>query len=117
MVYHENNLVEYVLNVLTFALNLFGCLISIVILIYLIYYQCTNLVKRQERIILLFSVNIYLFLFIFNITQFQLSISSLLGDLYGMNFDSLRCTFNGFFAAVLVCALYYCFIVQVIKII
>ena len=114
MIINKNNIVGFVLNLLTIISNSFGCLVSIFMFTCIIYYQFKNRMKREERIILILSANIYLFLFIYDIVQLLLSISTLLGDLYDDSFALPWCVFHGYLISTLVCAVYYGFIVQVI---
>jgi hypothetical protein len=114
MIYNGENLARFLLNILTLILNIFACIISIIILICIIYQIYFTRIKRQDKIILILSADIYLYIFIFDIIQFQFSICSLLGDLYEINIDLIWCKFNGYFIIILICALYYGFVVQVI---
>lgn len=113
MLYNVNNIIGAVLNLLTAIFNLFACLISIIVLVCIIYRQYSTRIKRQEKIILTLAANIYIYIFLYDIVQLLLGIYTILGDFYGIHFNSSWCVFNGYFISVLLSALYYGFIVQV----
>ena len=114
MLYEGTNIISFLLNLLSIISSIFACFVSIIILICIICHQYHTRIERQEKIILILSTNIYLSILMYYIALFQLNVSSLIGDLYGTNFDTIQCKFNGYFVSVLICALYYGYLVQVI---
>ncbi len=90
-----------------------ACGISLMVVTMIIHHQCNNRLKREENIALLLSANIYVLIFIYIIILISMNIQTLIGDVYGNNFDSIGCVFRGYLACIIVCALYYTFVVQV----
>jgi hypothetical protein len=111
----EYYVIGFVLNIFAIIFDLCTCIISTTIFIYILYEQYSTRIKRQERIILILSANIYLCIGLFGVSQFLLGFSTLLGDLYGTRFNLSWCIFNGFFIYVVQSALYYGFATQVIN--
>jgi hypothetical protein len=113
MVNYTDGLVGYVLTLISLINGLFVFVISFMVLAIIIYHQYNNRLKREEKVTLVLSANIYLFIFINIITIISSNIQTLLGDVYGNNFDSSWCIFRGYFICVVTCAFYHTFAIQV----
>lgn len=107
-------MIGFVITLLTFILNLFACIISFIVLICIMYRHFYGRIKKQKQIILILHANIYLYLFLYVTIHIIFNIYTILGDIYGINFDSSLCIFRGYFMIVLLSCLYYGFVVQVI---
>jgi len=53
-------------------------------------------------------------IFLYVTTLISLNIQTLLGDVYGINFDSSWCTFRGYLLTIAICGLFHAFAIQVI---
>ncbi|CAF1133544.1 unnamed protein product [Adineta steineri] len=104
--------VNFVLTLLTVIHGSIASIMSAIILLIIIYHQHNNRMKQEDKITLILCVNIYLYIFLCSTILILLNIQTLLGDLYGLNFDSTSCVFLGYLNAVLICALYYGFFGQ-----
>jgi hypothetical protein len=113
MINNETNTTAFTLNIIVLVYDLFACIFSFVIFMFIIYHLYKNRVKRENKIVFILSANIYLLILIYSITLVSFNIDILLGDLYDLNFDSSWCTFRGYFVSVMLGALYFGFIVQV----
>ena len=114
MVSYANNISEFVLNCLCTILSIVTLVISMIVVICIVYYHYSNRIKREEKIIFILCINIYFYIFFYNIIQLSFSIHTLFGDMYKINLNSLWCVFDGYFVAVLLSGLYFGFVVQVI---
>jgi hypothetical protein len=108
-----NNIAAFVICIIALIHGSFACLISAIIFIAIIYRLYKDRFKRGNRITLILCADIYLMIFIYASVLVSLNIQTLLGDLYGQNFDSSWCTFRGYFLSAMLCALYTGFAVQV----
>jgi hypothetical protein len=113
MVDYERGIVGYVLNLISLISGLVVSVISLMLVAIIIYHQYTNRLKREEKITLALSANIYLFIFIEIITSISFNIQTLIGDVYGNNFDSSWCIIRGYFICMTFFTLYHTFVVQV----
>ena len=69
--------------------------------------------KPENRITLVLCANLYVLIFMYSTTLVSLTVSSILGELYGQSFSSSWCVFRGYFVSAMLCALYIGFVVQV----
>jgi ABC-type Mn2+/Zn2+ transport system permease subunit len=113
MISYGHGLVGYILTIISLIHALIGFIVSTIVVIAIIYYQYHHRLKREAKITLVLSANIYSFLVIYTIILIATNIQTLLGDIYGINYDSSWCIFREYFITVIVCALYYTFVVQV----
>ncbi|CAF0743065.1 unnamed protein product [Adineta steineri] len=103
---------DFVLPLFTVIFGSTASTMSAIILFIVIYHQHKNRIKQEERIILILCVNIYFCIFFSSTMLLILNIETLLGDLYGLNFDSTQCVFLGYLNAVLICTFFYGFVTQ-----
>jgi len=89
------------------------CLISITVFSLIIVDLFTNRTKQEERITLILTANIFIFIFIYALLTVINCINTVLGEFYGYNFESSWCIFSGYLIAVIVAALFHSFVVQV----
>jgi len=113
MISYGHGIVGYVLNVISLIHSSIACVISPMVIAIIIYHQYYNRLKREEKITLVLSANIYLLIFIFTLQLISFNIQTLIGDVYGNNFDSSSCIFRGYFLTVMCSALYHAFVVEV----
>jgi hypothetical protein len=113
MINYEHGTVGYVLTLISLIHASFASIISLIVVGIIIYHRYNNRLKREEKTTLLLSANIYSILFIYIITLISFNIQTLLGDVYGINFDSSWCIFRGYFIIVIIFLLYHSFVIQV----
>jgi hypothetical protein len=113
MINYGHGTVGYVLTFISLIHALFAAVISLMVIAMIIYHQYNNRLKRDEKITLLLSANIYSTIFISLITFISFNIQTLIGDVYGINFDSSWCIFRGYFINVIFLAFYHAFVIQV----
>jgi hypothetical protein len=113
MVDYGHGMVGYVLNLISLISGLVVFVISLMVVAIIIYYQYNNRLKREEKITLILSANIYLIILIQIISIISLNIQTLIGDVYGNNFDSSWCILRGYFTCMTCFTLYHTFVVQV----
>jgi len=89
------------------------CLISITVFSLIIVDLFTNRTKQEERITLILTANIFIFLFIYGLLTVINCINTVLGEFYGYNFESSWCIFSGYLITVIIAALFDSFVVQV----
>jgi hypothetical protein len=113
MINYGHGTIGYVLTFISLISALFASVISLMVIVIIIYHQYNNRLKRDEKITLLLSFNIYSTIFISLITFMSFNIHTLIGDVYGINFDSSWCIFRGYFIIVIFLAFYHAFVIQV----
>jgi len=113
MVDYGHGMVGYVLNLISLISGLVVCVISLMVVAIIIYHQYNNRLKREEKITLALFANIYLFFLTETIPIISINIQTLIGDVYGNNFDSSWCIFRGYFICTISCAQYHAFVIQV----
>ncbi len=113
MINYGHGTVGYVLTFISLINAVFASVISLMVIVIIIYHQYNNRLKRDEKITLLLSFNIYSIIFICLITLMPSNIQTLIGDVYGISFDSSWCIFRTYFIAVMFFALYHAFVIQV----
>jgi len=108
------NQTGYILNIITLSIDMFTCLNSLIIFICIIYHICYNRIKQEDRVTVMHGINIYLLLSIYTVILILSNIQTVLGDLYGYNFNSSWCIFLGYFSPVILTTLYWSFVNQVV---
>ncbi|CAF1031028.1 unnamed protein product [Adineta steineri] len=102
----------FVLPLLTVIHGSIASIMSTIVFFIIIYHQHNNRIKQEERITLILCANIYLCIFLCSTMLLLLNIQTLLGDLYGLNFDSTQCIFSGYLNLIFIYTLYYGFVTQ-----
>jgi hypothetical protein len=113
MVDYGHGIVGYVLTLISLISGLVVFVISLMVVAIIMHHQYTNRLRREEKITLVLSASIYLFILIQIITMISFNIQTLIGDVYGNNFDSSWCIFGGYFVCVVWCGAYHTFVIQV----
>ncbi len=113
MVNEENHTTNCLLALMTVILGSFTSVISAIVFIIITHHQYNDRMKRRDKITLTLSANIYLLIFLTTTILIPFNIQTLLGDLYGKDFNSSLCTYHGYFTVVLICTLYDRFVIQV----
>lgn len=104
----------FVLALIIFCINLLTCLISLVILIFVIHQIFYNRLKQDDKVVINLCAHIYFLIFFFTAIMVSLNIHTILGDLYGKNFNSSWCVLLGYLGPVVFGTLYWIFVNQVI---
>jgi hypothetical protein len=110
---NKTELIGFVLNVIQLTQNSFAFFISLIVIIIIIYHMCTNRMKRDVKITLILCANIYILIFLLMIVLVQMNVQTLMGNLYGREFDTFWCMFIGYLAPVIFYTLYHGFVNQV----
>jgi uncharacterized membrane protein len=113
MIDYGYGIVGYVLNLISLISGLVVFIISMMVVAIIIYHQYKNRLKREEKITLILSANIYLLFFIEIIPIISINIQTLIGDVYGNNFDSSWCVIRGYFICITAFSVYHTFAIQV----
>ncbi|CAF1242397.1 unnamed protein product [Adineta ricciae] len=103
---------EIVLNISAIIIGLVICIIALIIMIRILHYIHFNRIQRDDKVVFIHSMNIYILLFIFMLIINSFTMQSLLGDHYGLEFDSQWCIFIGFIDPVVFGTLYWNFVNQ-----
>ncbi|CAF3799138.1 unnamed protein product [Adineta steineri] len=106
------NQTGFVLNIVTLSIDVFAYLYSLFILICLIYNIYSKRIKQEDKITIVYCINIDLVILIYTGITIYFNIETLLGDLYGYNFNSSWCMFLGYFSPVILATLYWSFVDQ-----
>jgi hypothetical protein len=114
MLNKQNKVIGFVLTLITLTHSLLTCLISLIIFSIIIYHLLSDRIKRRDKIILLLCANIYLWMLIYMVILSSMNIQTILGDLYGRDFNSSWCILIGYVSPAVLCVLYYSFVNQVI---
>lgn len=115
MINYGVGIIGYILTFLTVIFAVFTCIISlgvILVIFYHLYHQHRHL-KREEKICFLLHSQIYSSILIFTIVFISINIQTLIGNLYGKNFDSPSCIFQGYCILASAYVMYCGFVVQV----
>ena len=107
------NNVGFVLNMMTLIISLCACVISLPIIMVIFYHLRGNRTKREDRVTLILSANIYPLIFVYSLILVSFNFQTLFGDLYQWNFQSTWCIFLGYFSPAVLCMLYWAFVNQV----
>ncbi|CAF3778371.1 unnamed protein product [Rotaria sordida] len=107
-----HGIVGFVLTLIALIHGSFATVISVIVIGIIIYYQYHNRLRREEKITLVLSVNIYFNINIYVVLLVSGNIQTLLGDIYEQNVDSSWCTFRGCFIIVACCTLLLAFVIQ-----
>ena len=113
MIDYGQGIVGFILTLISLIHGLIACVISCMAVAIIIAYHYHNRLKREEKITLLLSTNIYLLIFLYIVPLISCNIQTIIGDVYGNNFDSSWCTFRGYYIVATCCALYHAFVTQV----
>ncbi|CAF0980231.1 unnamed protein product [Rotaria sordida] len=108
----EYGIVGFVLTLISLINSSFATVISVIVIGIIIYHQYHNRLRREEKITLILSANIYFFMNIYVVILISSNIQTLLGDIYEKNFDSSWCKFRGYLLLVACCALFHGFVIQ-----
>ncbi|CAF4249084.1 unnamed protein product, partial [Adineta steineri] len=87
MINYGNGLVGYILTLISLISASFALIISFIVILTVIHHQYHNLL-------------------------IEVNIETLIGDVYGNNFDSSLCVFKGYFMASICCTIYHAFVTQ-----
>ncbi|UJR32587.1 hypothetical protein I4U23_020047 [Adineta vaga] len=104
--------IGHILAIISTISGSFTCIISLIVCFLLIHHQYYHLSRKEEKIILLLSTNIYALILIYVIVLLTCNIQTLLGDVYGTNFNTSWCIFRSYLSSVLCCAVYAIFVTQ-----
>ena len=102
-----------ILTILSLTLISTNTLVSIVVFSAILSHSCQRYATARKRVALMLSANIYLLIFALMLIFLSINLQTILGDLYGLNFNSSLCRFQGYFLSVLGSSLYSSFVVQV----
>ena len=113
MINEENKFSAIALTCITIVNSLFASLLSLIVICLIINHLYYNQMRKRDKVIVLLSGNIYLCILMYMIILSSMNIQTILGDFYGWNFNSSRCTFVGYMSPAILCVLYYSFVNQV----
>ncbi|CAF1412856.1 unnamed protein product [Adineta ricciae] len=116
MVEYGRGLIGYILTIISLvhgSITLIVCC-TVVIGIAYHYYHYHRRMKRTEKVTLMLSANIYIFMLIFMVILIANNAETLIGDMYGVDFSINRslCIFKGYFIVSICCATYSSFVIQ-----
>ncbi|CAF0987612.1 unnamed protein product [Adineta steineri] len=106
------NQIAFVLCLTTFIICSLTCLFSCAILLCVIHHLYHNRLQQKERIIIIHCINIYSLVSAYITIVALFNIRTVLGTLYGHDFNSSWCTFLGYLAPVLIGGIYWAFVNQ-----
>ncbi|UJR06845.1 hypothetical protein I4U23_011133 [Adineta vaga] len=109
---YGHGIIGFILTLISLIHSSFASIISLIVICIIIHYQYNNRLKREEKITLLLSLNIYFFIFLYITALIPFNIQTIIGDIYGYNFNSSWCIFNGYYVVAMCCALYHAFVIQ-----
>jgi hypothetical protein len=113
MIKYGHGIVGCVLTTISLIHALITWVVSLAMVVIIIYHKNHHRLKREEKITLLLSAYIYSFIYIYATISVSINIETLVGDVYGTDYDSSWCVFRGYFVAVCCCTIYHTFVVQV----
>ena len=105
--------VGYYLTLISLIHVLFACVVSMVVIIVIIYHQYHHRMNVEEKITLAISLHIYLFIWTNTLIFILMNSWTLIGDIYGKNFDSIWCITLGYCLFVSGYGMFYSFAIQV----
>ncbi|CAF4016623.1 unnamed protein product [Rotaria sordida] len=112
MIDYGRGIVGFILTLISLIHGSAAWVISFMVVVIIIRYQYNNRLKREEKITLLLSTNIYLLIFLYITALISCNIQTIVGDIHGNNFDSSWCVFVGYYIVATCCALYHAFVTQ-----
>ncbi|CAF1486166.1 unnamed protein product [Adineta ricciae] len=92
----QNQQVAFVFSIISTIENIFACLISLIILTIIVSKFFYKQVKYEDKSILVLCVNVYLCAFVCELIFCSYDAQSILGDIYQINFNSLRCVLTAY---------------------
>lgn len=98
---------------ITIILGICACLISLIIFIIILIHLFCNQTKKEEKVIFIFNASIMIFICPYGIIIISICRNTILGDLYGNDFQSLACILNGYLIIVFTFSIYSVFVSQV----
>ena len=113
MLTNTNKTSGFILTLTELCLNLLACVASLVILILLFYNIYTKKIKREDRMGIKLCAHIYFAKLLYSCLLISTNVQTILGDLYGMNFNTLSCIVSGYLALIFLYIFYMTFINQV----
>ena len=113
MLTNTNKTSGFILTLTELCLNLLACVVSLVILILLFYKIYTKKIKREDRMGIKLCAHIYFAILLCSSLLISTNVQTILGDLYGMNFNTLSCIVSGYIAFIFIYFFYMTFINQV----
>ncbi|UJR12172.1 hypothetical protein I4U23_016349 [Adineta vaga] len=108
----ELEIAGFIITLISLIHGSFATIISFIVFLVLLHHQYSNRIKHDERINLFLFIMIHLYLFIYILTLISFNIQTVLGDLYGMHFNSSWCTFRGYLTPVMCSDIYQVFGIQ-----
>ena len=117
MITYGHGILGYIFSFLSVIFGLLTGILSLIVILIILYHlrHHHRRLKREEKITLLLSSHIYSYILILTMVSSSMNIQSLIGDVYGNNFDSSWCVFQGYCFLVSAGIVYYGFVVQVIR--
>jgi hypothetical protein len=113
MIDYGHGIAGYIITMISLIHASVTSIVSVVTVGIIIYHQNHHRLKQEEKITLLLSGYIYLFICIYITMLVSTNIQTLIGDVYGTNYDTSWCIFRGYFVPVICFAMYHTFVVQV----
>ena len=115
MTSYGHGIVGYIFSFLSVIFAFVTGILSLIVILIILYHlrHHHRRLRREEKITLLLSSHIYLYILISTMVLSSMNIQSLIGDVYGINFDSSWCILQGFWMSASACIIYYGFVVQV----
>jgi hypothetical protein len=95
---------------ITIILDVCAYLISLIFFIITIIHLFSNQTKKEERVTVILSANILIFIFVYGTIIISFCVNTILDEFYEYNFELSWCIFSGYFIIVLAFALYSVFI-------
>ena len=103
----------FILTLTELTANIFACIMSLIILIILIYNIYTRKIKQEDQMGIRLCAHIYFVILLYSCLLISTNVQTILGDLYGMNFNTLSCIVSGYIAFIFIYFFYMTFINQV----
>lgn len=117
MIPYGHGISGYILSFLSVIVALVTDFLSLTVILIILYHlhHHRRQLKREEKITLVLSSHIYLYILMSTTVLSLMNIQSLIGDIYGNNFNSPWCVFQGYWFLASAGMIYYGFAVQVIR--
>ena len=107
--------IGFILNLMTLSISICACAIALLVFVGILYHLYGNRTKQEDRVTMILSSNVYALILTYTTIVVSFNTQTLLGDLYGFNFDSSGCVFLAYLSNVLLSGLYWTFVSQVMK--